>query len=300
MSRSVSSSALLYRPGSVTEASWLLTDEQQCLVPLAGATWLMRSPLRREPWAAGYVSLGAVPELRVVERRPDEFRLGASLTHAQLAAATAGNRDVRVLHQAAAHSANPAVRARATLGGNLCTADFAAADLTPALLSLDARVAVLDSAGPRELPLAEHLRTRGTAGPRRLLTEVIVPRRRRLSGHARLPLRRAGDYPVAILSVAFTPDNEGIVRDMQVAVGSVEPVARRWREVERLLVGHPADPELAERVARECTGALRGRDGVEAPGWYRERVAPALLRRAMAAALAPDDLTAADGPRRSR
>jgi len=291
----MSATPTLHRPDTLAEASSLLADGQRGLIPLAGATWLMRSPLRGQPWAPGYVSLGALAELRVLDRRPGEFRFGASLSHAQLAAATAGDRDVRVLHQAAAHSANPGVRARATLGGNLCTAEFASADLTPALLSLDARVVVLDPGDPgdlagaggrRELPLVEHLRSRGGAGSRRLLTEVVVPRRSRLTGHARLPLRRAGDYPVAIVSVACDTDAAGLVEDIRVAVGSVEPVARRWPELEQLLVGHPLDPVHAARTARECAGAPLGRAGVDVPGWYRERVVPVLLRRAITAALA--------------
>jgi carbon-monoxide dehydrogenase medium subunit len=276
----------LYRPDSLAEAFSLLSGGGRTLVPLAGATWIMRGPLRQEHVVEGFVSVTALPELGSVESRPGEHRFGAALTHAQLAAAIAGDRDLRVLHQAAACSANPGVRHRATLGGNLCTVGFAAADLAPALLSLGARVAVVGPAGQRELPLAEHLRTRGTTRSE-LLTEVVVPRGQRLTGHARLPLRRAGDYPVAIVSVALTADGDGTVREARVAVGSVEPTARRWPEVEFLLIGHRADPVSAELAARECAGTLRGRDGVDAPGWYRERVAPVLLRRAVAAALAP-------------
>ncbi|WP_033294938.1 FAD binding domain-containing protein [Amycolatopsis jejuensis] len=254
----------LHRPGSLPEALALISDD---CPPLAGATWLMRRPLRH----AGYVSVG--PLLRGSGRRRDARTFGAGLTHTELAAATRDDPDLRVLHQAAAHSANPGVRQRATLGGNLCTRGFPAADLVPALLCLDARVVLNGS----ELPLADFLAER----PPGLLTEVVVPNGNRLSGHARLPLRRAGDYPVAIVSVALTVD-DGIVRDARVAVGSVEPVARRWSEVEAQLVGQPVDPAAAVEAARGCR--LRGRDGVDAPGWYRERVLPVLLGRAVSCA----------------
>lgn len=276
----------LHRPRAVDEAVSLLADDSRSLTPVAGATWVMRGPLRGELPADGYVTVSDLPELHVADTRPGEHRFGAALTHAALARVTAGDRDLRVLHQAAALSANPAVRRLATLGGNLCAADFPAADLVPALLSLDAQVSVVDASGRRVLPLAEHLRTRRTTRAT-LLTEVTVPRRQRFSGHARLTLRRSGDYPVAIVSVAVTAGEEGTVREARVAVGSVEPTARRWTEVEALLVDGPLDPVVAEHAARRCAGTLRGRDGVEAPGWYRERVAPVLLRRAMAAALAP-------------
>lgn len=230
------------------------------------------------------MGVAALPELRILDARPDEYRFGAALTHAELATGTAGDLDLRVLHQAAALSANPAVRQLATVGGNLCTADFPAADLVPALLSLDARVTLVEATGQRELPLAEYLSARPMTPPA-LLTEVTVPRRQQLSGHARLPLRRAGDYPVAIVSLVVIPEDGGTVREARVAVGSVEPTPRRWTEVEALLRGGPMEPAAAAEAARRCAQTLRGRDGVEAPAWYREWVVPVLLRRAMTTAL---------------
>lgn len=275
----------LHRPADLAEAVSLLADPSRTRVPLAGATWVMRDPIRQECTPDGYVAVAGLPELRMLETRPDEYRFGAGLTHAELAAATAGYLDLRVLHQAAALSANPAVRHLATVGGNLCTAGFPAADLVPALLSLDARVTLVDATGQRELPVAEYLSARSMTAPA-LLTEVRVPRRQQLSGHARLPLRRAGDYPVAIASLVVIPADEGTVREARVAVGSVEPTPRRWTEVEALLRGGPVEPAAAAEAARRCAQTLRGRDGVEAPGWYRERVVPVLLRRAMTTALA--------------
>jgi carbon-monoxide dehydrogenase medium subunit len=65
----------------------------------------------------------------------------------------------------------------------------------------------------------------------------------------------------------------------------VESSARRWPGLERKLVGHPLDPQKAGAFAEAELGAFTGRDGVEAPGWYRVQVLPALVRRAVDAAL---------------
>lgn len=117
---------------------------------------------------------------------------------------------------------------------------------------------------------------------------MSLPRTTARTGHARLPLRRAGDYPAAIVSVALVTGDEDTVVEARVAIGSVEPVPRRWPEAERLLLGRPADPADAKEAAAACAGSVTGRDGVDAPGWYRERVLPTLLARAVAAALAPE------------
>jgi carbon-monoxide dehydrogenase medium subunit len=193
----------------------------------------------------------------------DALGMGAGATHARIAAALAGEPRLRGLHDAAARSANPAVRCHATVGGALATAAFPASDLVPALLALDATVGVASAAGTVDVALEEYLATRGTPGTLVTGVTAAVPRR---SAHARLTLRAAGDYPVAIASVAEGDDG------LRVAIGSVEAVPRRWRTVET------GDPVAA---AREHAGELTPRDGVEAPGWYRAQVLPTLLARAL-------------------
>ncbi len=106
---------------------------------------------------------------------------------------------------------------------------------------------------------------------------MIVRRDVVASAHIRLPLRKAGDYPVAIVSVARAADG-----GTRIAVGSVEPVARRWTALEAALAGQAFTPEVAQALA-EKTNDFIGRDGVEAEGWYRREVLPALVRRAFAA-----------------
>ena len=75
------------------------------------------------------------------------------------------------------------------------------------------------------------------------------------------------------------------VQAVRVAVGSVEPVARRWERLEAALVGRPLDPTQAAEVAAELADEFTGRDSVELPAWYRVSVLPSLVRRAAVAAL---------------
>ena len=70
-----------------------------------------------------------------------------------------------------------------------------------------------------------------------------------------------------------------------IAVGSVEPSARRWERLEAALLGRPLDAAAAARTAAELADEFSGRDGVDAPGWYRVSVLPSLVRRAVSAAL---------------
>lgn len=276
-------SAVLHRPASVAEAVALLAAGGPDAAPLAGGTWIMRAPIRHEEPKRAYVCLAGLPGLGDVTVTAAEARLGAGATHAAIAEGLAGCPDLRGLAEAAGQSANPAVRGAATLGGNLCTVGFPAADLLPALLSLEADVILAGPRGVERLGLAAFLARRAGGLQGVLLTEVVVRRSARRSAHARLPLRKAGDYPVAILSLAVEADAAGRIAASAVAIGAVETTARRWTALEDALRGAALDPDRAFEAAKRLRGGIAGRDGIEAPGWYRVEVLPSLVRRAMAA-----------------
>jgi carbon-monoxide dehydrogenase medium subunit len=252
--------------------------------PFAGGTWIMRSPIRREPHQSHYVAIGKIAELTAIRIGADVVEIGAAVTHAALASALTDLPEFNVLATAAGRSANPAIRTMATVGGNLSTSEFAAADCVPALLCLDAEVEICSRGDRMRIGLERFLKIRPTLEPGRLLTRIIMPRTDRKTAHARLPLRKAGDYPAAIISLAISLDAAACVQAARIAVGSVEPVARRWKRLEAALVGRPLDPTQAAEVAAELVDEFKGRDSVELPAWYRVSVLPSLVRRAAVAA----------------
>ena len=277
--------ASIYVAPTLASALDALNEYGATGAPFAGGTWIMRSPIRHEQMKAHYVAIGKIAELTTVRIGNDAVEIGAGVTHAALAAALTGLPEFAVLASAAGRSANPAIRSMATIGGNLSTSDFAAADCVPALLCLDAEVELAGRDGTERASVADFLKGRSSLAPGRLVTRIILPRGERQSAHARLPLRSAGDYPVAIVSLAVNVDAAGRVGSARIAVGSVEPVARRWERLAAALVGRPLDAAEAARAAAELVDEFVGRDGVDAPAWYRVSVLPGLVRRATIAAL---------------
>jgi carbon-monoxide dehydrogenase medium subunit len=175
------------------------------------------------------------------------------------------------------------VREVATVGGNLCASAFAASDLAPALICLEAEINLETPGGSERMLVERFLEARTTIEPSYLVRSVVIPRAARRSVHLRLPLRKAGDYAVAIVSLATRLNASGLVENARVAVGSVEPAARRWKRLEAELIGHPLDPSRAAEKAEEYARDFDGREGVEAPGWYRVKVLTSLVRRAVQA-----------------
>lgn len=275
----------IYVAPSLEAALDALCDYGAAGAAFAGGTWIMRSPIRHEPLKAHYVAIGKIAELNAIRIATNAIEIGAAVSHTALAAGLADLPECAVLAAAAGRSANPAIRGMATIGGNLSTSEFAAADCVPALLCLDAEVEVSGRDGRDRISLEHFLEIRGSLVPGRLVTRIMLPRAERKTAHIRLPLRQAGDYPVAIVSLAVSIDATGRVDAARIAVGSVESVARRWRRLEAALAGRPLDADDAARTASSLMGEFAGRDGLDAPGWYRVSVLPGLVRRAAAAAL---------------
>lgn len=275
----------LYVASSLEDARNALDDRGSDGAVFAGGTWIMRAPIRHEPLKPHYVAIGKIPELTAIRIVNDSIEIGAAVTHSALAAALSGLPAFAVLATAAGRSANPQIRAMATVGGNLSAHDFAAADLVPALLCLEAEIDIANRHSHERIGIAQFLKLRSELEPGQLLTRIVVPRKQQRTAHARLPLRKAGDYPVAIVSLAISFDATNRVEAARIAIGSVEQSPRRWERLEAALLGHPLDPIQAARFAAELANDFTGRMSVEVPEWYRVSVLPSLVRRAAIAAL---------------
>ncbi|NTJ43854.1 molybdopterin dehydrogenase [Agrobacterium larrymoorei] len=269
--------------GTIDEA---LAERRQGAAILAGGTWLMRDMRKGLNLPQALVSLHAVPGFTSIDVEANQITIGAAVTHEALGRALSSVTGLEAVAAAATGAANPAIRRAATIGGNLCSSDFAAADLAPAFLAVDALVELQTDGAQVRIPVASFLANRRQLLGDSIITKIILPRDNLASAHARLPLRRAGDYPVAIVSVALSAQ-----RRIRIGVGSVEDVARRWTRLEEAFAGEtdgkPANADMAEFLATQCDD-FKGRDGIEADGWYRQQVLPTLIRRSMEVLLQKD------------
>jgi carbon-monoxide dehydrogenase medium subunit len=269
----------VHEPGTIDEAVGLLASLGDGGAALAGGTWVMRAPLRGEALRRQYVSLRRLDALRGVARTEHEVRIGALATHTALGAIEAGAGPLGGLAEAARRSAFPAVRNVATLGGNL-SAPFPEADLVPPLLAAEATVELAGTGGRELVELATWL-----DGPRRpdaLIVGVRVPLGQdRRAWFERLTVRGGAEYSLVSLAVSVDLAPDGVVSAARVAVGAVERTATRVEAAEQALCGRPLSGASAAEAGEAAARTLTAEDGLDAPGWYRLAVLPALARRAV-------------------
>ncbi len=271
-----------YRPSSLAEACRILVAEPGAVV-LAGGTDLMvhlRQPWRgRRPTAV--VNIKRIPDLRGIEVTAGAIRLGALVSLAELMAHPVVAREYPVLPLTARYMGSPAIRALATVGGNLCNAS-PAADLPPVLLALDAEVGLVGPRGERRLALEAFFRGPGETALERgeLLAWVEFPRRLRRLAYERLDVRRAMDIAIAGVAVGLEGVN-GQVRAARVALCAVAPTPLRVREAEAVLAREGLTDPAIEAAARAAMAAARPIDDVRASAEYRREMVGTLLRRGL-------------------
>lgn len=106
---------------------------------LAGGMTLIPTMKFRLANPSDLIDLGGVEELRGISEEDGRLRIGASSTHAEVAASALVADRMPALAELASRIGDPAVRNRGTIGGSIANAD-PAADYPAALLALDAEV----------------------------------------------------------------------------------------------------------------------------------------------------------------
>lgn len=239
------------------------------------------------------IDISHLEELRAFRVERDALYLGSLTTHAEAASSAVIRQRATALAEACASVADPMIRGRATLGGNLCTAS-PAADSVPALLALGAELCLLSVKGERRLSLDDFLLGPGRTAlqPGEVLVEIKLPLLNKVhtaSAFIKLGRRMAMAISVAN-AAAWMHLQENKVESVRVSLGSVAPTVVRSRLLEEALLKCPS-LELAQKMesielgaevwAREVRQDISPIDDVRASGAYRRQVAGTLAQRAV-------------------
>ena len=254
------------------------------VVPLAGGTNLLVN-LKRAPLEADLVvDLGRVDSFKSITENENGVRLGSGVTFAQILEWRPGGVVENLMQPMAAAFAGPLIRNLATVGGNICDAS-PAADVSPPLLALDARVK-LESAGnaSRLLTLEEFFQgVRQTAlRSDELLTSIEIPQTDSSDQAFYYKLGKRKADAIAIVSVAIRLRRESDqVRNVRIALGAVAPVAMRAHEAEAKLLGHELSASNIAAAAAAAAAAASPIDDFRASAAYRRRMVEVLVKRGL-------------------
>jgi carbon-monoxide dehydrogenase medium subunit len=217
-------------------------------------------------------------KLAYIKREGDALRLGATTTLQDIATSP----DVPPVLAQAAHTSAPInVRNAATLGGVLASAGFNA-PLPVVLLALDA-VLVIYSPEARQSPLSSFLAYREKLlRDGALIAEVGLP-----LSDARMVFekvsRTPSDAPLVCVAAKLRLDN-GVARDVRVAVGGVGPLPVRLARAEQALEGKPLTEPLIAQAAEAAAKEVNPPSDFLASSEYRREMVKVLAKRAIVVA----------------
>ncbi len=252
---------------------------------IAGGTDLVLQCQRGECPARVLVDVMRIPRLDRIEEDGEHVVLGATVTHARIAASDLVRRKGRILADACGVIAGPQIRNMGTLVGNIVTA-LPAADGTLALTALAAEAEVASPTGRRWLSLAELHQDVGVClvNPcvemiTRLRFRALGPEYR--SAHERIARRKVHALPILNVAVVAAL-RQGRLADVRIALGPVAPKPLRASASEALLEGQPAGPEIIRQAAELAASVCHPRDSLlRGSREYRQALVAVLVRRAL-------------------
>ena len=255
----------------------------QSLVPMLNFRLLRPSIL---------VDINRIPGLAFIADDSNAIRIGALTRHHRLETSPVIATHLPVLACAMTHVAHLAIRNRGTIGGSLSHAD-PAAELPMMAVLLGAKLHIVSGRGRRIVEAGDFFRAALTVDlvEDELLTEIHLPKLPPRAGWGFEEVaRRAGDF--ALAAVAATVTVSGVtMKEARIALTGVGPTPVRARKAEALLVGQKPEAKLMTRVIETVRAAIEPETDLHASSAYRRRLAGALARRALAAALQRADAT---------
>lgn len=272
----------LYRPQTLAEALTLLTEHGTNGKPIAGGTNMVGELRDGHYNSKSLVDLSSLKELHGISLQDGFIVIGGGTTITELLdhpliAAHAG-----VLKESASLFANPLVRNRATVAGNLVDAS-PAADTCPPLLALNAEVQLMSQAGTRWMKLEDFVtgvrRTALQAGELVFAVRWPVPAARSAGGYTKVGLRKADAISVLSAAVMVELDEAGLCKQAAIALGAVAPKPFRAKAAEALLIGKALEPGLIAEAAQLAADACRPIDDIRGTAAYRKRITAVAVRR---------------------
>lgn len=242
------------------------------VVPYAGGTDLM---VENRPGVT-YLFLNKVPELKRITADADYVRIGAGVTFTQ---ALEDDRVPRLMKDAVALIAAPAIRNAGTFGGNLGNGS-AKADSVLIEFVADAKLRLLSLRGERTVPVEQFYLGRKKLDLRddELIAEILLPK----TGLERYYYQKVGGRnALAISRVSFAGVfalENGKIANIAAGFGAVADTVLRWRDLEAMLLGKtlPEATALKEQYLKAYADRMvltRGRVSAE----YRKAVCMNLL-----------------------
>lgn len=246
-----------FQPQTIKEALTLLEEFQGEAQVIAGGTDLLPQLRKQELELKALVDITRIPGLDEINFEDGLIRIGALVTHAQIAESSLIREKATALSEGASQVGSPQIRNLGTVVGNIVSGQPGADTAIP-LLALDAVVKVIRKDSERKISLTEFFIDTGRTAVhsnQEIVTEISFPalKEEEASASLRLARRKALALPVLTTSVVVSADlQKRVFNYARIALGPVAPIPFRARRAEEVLTSAPIKEEVIKEAAQRA------------------------------------------------
>ena len=271
-----------HAPKSLDEAIALLTQHGGSAKVLAGGQSLIPAMRFRLATPEVLVDINGIRQLEYVREQGGYLAIGALARETALEESELIARRYPLLFDTAKVVADPLVRQRATVGGNLAHAD-PANDHPATMLAYAAQVVARGPKGERTIGIDDFFTGlfENALAPGEILTEIRVPIPRATSGGAYIKLeRKVGDYATTGVAVQLEASGE-VCTAIRIGLTNVSPTPMRALEAEQRLIGQPLTEANLEAAGQLAATACDPSSDLRGSADYKRDVTRVVLKRAV-------------------
>ena len=267
------------------DALTILARESGNVCPVAGATNVVVKAQSGRLKDKLLVGIDRIDALKGIREEGGYIHIGALTTLTEIADSALLREKASVLWQAAQVFADPVIRNRATIGGNIADAS-PTADTAPPLLALGAEVVLQSLRGERILPLDSFFfNVCKTALEDDELITAVRFRPCKTGAFVKLGLRNAMAKTLISAAAIVQLDDAGKVYACAIAMGSVAPRPIRAKNAEAALIGKPLTDETLALMKTALMEDIDPIESIRASAFYRANVACTIAERAVRSAI---------------
>ncbi|HLZ03335.1 MAG TPA: xanthine dehydrogenase family protein subunit M [Bradyrhizobium sp.] len=271
-----------HRPATVADAVKLLTDLGDDARPLAGGHSLVPMMKLRLATPAHLVDLHSVAGLKGVSRGDDKVVIGAMTTQHELLASDEIARSLPILQEAALLIADPQVRYRGTIGGNLANGD-PGNDMPALMMTMGASYQLHGPNGARDVLATDFYQGAYFTAlePGEIMTSVTIAVPAAGHGYAYEKLKRkVGDYATAAAAVVLTMAG-GKVATCSIGLTNLHETPLLAIEAARAVIGTTLDAAALNKAATAAQAIMSPAADARGPVEYRKHVGGIMVTRAL-------------------
>ena len=274
-----------HRPATLADAVNLLSTLGDEARPLAGGHSLVPMMKLRLATPEHLVDLHDVAALKGIRRDGNKIVIGAMTTQHELLASDEVAKSIPILQEAAALIADPQVRYRGTIGGNVANGD-PGNDMPALMMTLGANYRLEGKSGGRDVAATEFYQGAYFTAlePGELLSSISIPVPPAGHGYAYEKLKRkVGDYATAAAAVVLTMSS-GKVASCSIGLTNVAETPLWAEEAAKILTGSTLDAATVKKAVTAAEAITSPATDGRGPAAYRTKMAGVMLTRALARA----------------